>query len=52
MAEELPGREWTKRDGFHDRSVPERPVAREHWLRDVPRVDAVPELHYRPGRRN
>jgi hypothetical protein len=45
-------REWRKPDEYADRGVTERPVSKHHWKRDDTQVDAVPELHYRPGRSN
>lgn len=48
----LPGREWTKKDEFNDRGVTERPVSQAHLNRKDTQVDAVPGLHYRPGKRN
>lgn len=46
-------REWTKKDEYKDRSVTERPVSGGYWAQhNDKQVDAVPELHYRPGRRN
>lgn len=34
MAEELPGREWTKRDGFHDRSCITGREVGTSWVRE------------------
>lgn len=45
-------RDWTKRDEFNDRAITERPVSREHWDRQLPKVDAVPGSRWRPGSRN
>lgn len=53
MAKEMPeNREWKKSDEYQDRGVTERPVSKNHWNRDDPKVDAVPGLHWRPGSRN
>ena len=45
-------RAWKKSDEYDDRAVTERPVSKHHVKRNVTQVDAVPGLHYRPGKRN